>query len=85
MIVGLRPGIHSWLKFSPKTRAMAKSSYRGDSRGKMTCQRPRLRAETSTKTTMSGFHPDYDTTRSNSDLNIRNCCGNVRTRAFSSS
>ena len=45
---------------------MAKSSYRGDSRGKMTCQRPSLRAETSIKIWMSGLNPNYNTTPLNS-------------------
>ena len=50
---------------------MAKSSYRGDSRGKMTCQRPSLRAETSTKIWMSGLNPNYNTTPLHSARNSR--------------
>ena len=54
--VGLRrASILGW-SFIPNTRAMAKSSYRGDSRGKMTCQGQSLRAETSTKIWMSGLN-----------------------------
>ena len=78
VLVGLRPGIQSWLKFQPEDEGDAKSSYPGDSRGKMTCQCPSLRAETSTKIWMSGLNPNYNTTRPNSGLNLRNCCRNVR-------
>ena len=35
----------------------------------MTCQRPSLRAETSTKIWMNGLYPNYNTTRPNSALN----------------
>ena len=81
IFVGSRPGIYYWLKFQPlKTRAMAKSSYRGDSRSKMTCHCRSLRAETSTKIWMNGLNPNYNTTRPNSGLNIRNCCRKVRAR-----
>ena len=59
---------------------MAKSSYRGDSLGQMTCQRPSLRAKISTKIWTNGFNPNYNTTRPNSGLNLRNCCWNVRAR-----
>ena len=35
----------------------------------MTCQRPNLRAETSTKISMNALNPNYNTTRPNSGLN----------------
>ena len=57
---------------------MAKLSYRGDSRGKMTCHRLRLRTETSTTILMNGGNPNYNMTRPNFGLNLRNCCRNVR-------
>ena len=59
---------------------MTKSSYPGDRRGKITCQRPSLRAETSTKIWMNGLNPNYNTTRPNSGPNLGNCCRNVRAK-----
>ena len=40
---------------------------------KMTCQRPSLMAETSTKIWMTGLNPNYNTTCPNSALNFRKC------------
>ena len=83
----LRPGIHSWLKFYPFIcvsiscvtindlnfeKKMTKSSYRGNSLGEMTYQRPSLRAETNIW--MDGLNPNYNTTCQNFDVSLRNCC-----------
>ena len=76
MFVGLRPGIHSWLKLEPEDKSDVKVI-------KTTCQRPSLRAETSTKIWMDGLDPNYNMTRSNSGLNLRNCCRTVRAARFS--
>ena len=46
---------------------LAKSSYRGERRGKMTCQRPSLRADTPTKIWMNGLIPNHNTARPNSE------------------
>ena len=59
---------------------MAKSFYLGDSRCKMTFQRPSVRAETSTKIWMNGPNPNCNTAPPNSGLNLRNCCTHVRAR-----
>ena len=72
-----RASIPVWT-FSQRTKVLAKSSYWSDSRDMITCQRPRLRAETSTKIWMNGLNQKYNTTCPNSGLNLRNCCKNVR-------
>ena len=41
---------------------------------------PVSEAETLTKIWMNGLNPNYNTTRPNSGLNLRNCCRNVRAR-----
>ena len=48
--------------FGPRMRALAKVFYRGESRGKIPCQRPNLRAKTWHKIWMTGRNPNYDTT-----------------------
>ena len=48
--------------FGPRMRALAKVFYRGESRGKIPCQRPNPRAKTWHKIWMTGLNPNYDTT-----------------------
>ena len=48
--------------FGPRMKALAKVFYRGESRGKIPCQRPNPRAKTWHKIWMTGLNPNYDTT-----------------------
>ena len=47
--------------FGPRMRALVKVLCRGESRGKIPCQRPNPRAKTWHKIWMTGLHPNYDT------------------------
>ena len=47
--------------FGLRMRALAKVFYRGESRGKIPCQRPHPRAKTWHKIWMTGLNPNYDT------------------------
>ena len=47
--------------FGLRMRALAKVCYRGDSRGKIPCQRPNPRAKTWHKIWMTGLNPNYET------------------------
>ena len=47
--------------FGPRMRVLAKVFYRGESRGKIPCQRPNPRAKTRYKIWMTGLNPNYDT------------------------
>ena len=47
--------------FAPRMRALAKLFYRGESWGKLSCQRPNPRAKTWHKIWMTGLNPNYDT------------------------
>ena len=60
--------------FGPRMRALAKVFYRGESRGKITCQRPNPRAKTWHKIWMTGLNPNYDTTSIPSLRNSQNKC-----------
>ena len=51
--------------FGPRMRALAKVFYRGESRGKIPCQRPNPRA---------GLNPNYDTISIPSLQNSQNKC-----------
>ena len=61
-VCGIKTG-HSNLVscFDPRTRALAKVFYRGESRGKIPCQRLNHRAKTWHKIWMTGLNPNYDT------------------------
>ena len=48
--------------FGPRMKALAKVFYRGESRGKIPCQRPNPRAKTWHKIWMTGLNLNYDTT-----------------------
>ena len=60
--------------FGPRMRALAKVFYRGESRGKIPCQRPNPRAKTWHKIWMTGLNPNYDTTPISSLQNSQNKC-----------
>ena len=60
--------------FGPRMRALAKVFYRGESRGKIPCQRPNPRAKTWHKIWMTGLNPNYDTTPIPSLQNSQNKC-----------
>ena len=60
--------------FGPRMRALAKVFYRGESRGKIPCQRPNPRAKTWHKIWMTGLNPNYDTTSIPSHRNSQNKC-----------
>ena len=60
--------------FGPRMRALAKVFYRGESRGKIPCQRPNPRAKTWHKIWMTGLNPNYDTTAIHSLKNSQNKC-----------
>ena len=62
----------SW--FGPRMRALAKVFYRGESRGKIPCQRPNPRAKTWHKIWMAGLNPNYDTIPIPSLQNSQNKC-----------
>ena len=47
--------------FGTRMRALAKVFYRGESRGKIPCQRPNPRDKTWHKNWMNGLNPNYDT------------------------
>ena len=60
--------------FGPRMRALAKVFYRGESRGKIPCQRPNPRAKTWHKIWITGLNPNYDTTPIQSLQNSQNKC-----------
>ena len=60
--------------FVPRMRALAKVFYRGESRGKIPCQRSNTRAKTWHKIWMTGLNPNYDTTPIPSLQNSQNKC-----------
>ena len=60
--------------FGPRMGALAKVFYRGESRGKIPCQRPNPRAKTWHKIWMTGLNHNYDTTPSHSLKNSHNKC-----------
>ena len=60
--------------FGPRMRALAKVFYRGESRGKIPCQRPNPRAKTWHKIWMTGLNPNYDTTPIPSLQDSQNKC-----------
>ena len=60
--------------FGPRMRALAKVFYRGESRGKIPCQRPNPRAKTWHKIWMTSLNPNYDTTSIPSRQNSQNKC-----------
>ena len=60
------------LKFQPQDE--------GDGKVILPRRWPSLGAEPSTKIWMNGLNPNYNATRSNSGLNLRNCCRNVTAR-----
>ena len=67
--------VHSYHTYRIKTEhpflVEVSARRRGYRLGKMTCQRPSLRAETSTKIWMSGLNPNYNTTPLHSARNSR--------------
>ena len=64
--------------FGPRMRALAKVFYRGESRGKIPCQRPNSRAKTWHKIWITGLNPNYDTIPIPSLQNSQNKCQNPR-------
>ena len=60
--------------FGPRMKALAKVFYRGESRGKIPCQRPNPRAKTWHKIWMTGLNPNNDTTPIPSLQNSQNKC-----------
>ena len=60
--------------FGPRMRALPKVFYRGESRGKIPCQRPNPRAKTWHKIWMTGLNPNYDTIPIPSLQNSQNKC-----------
>ena len=60
--------------FGPRMRALAMVFYRGESRGKIPCQRPNPRAKTWHKIWMTGLNPTYDTIPIPSLQNSQNKC-----------
>ena len=60
--------------FGPRMRALSKVFYRGESRGKISCQRPNPRAKTWHKIWMTGLNPNYDTIPIPSLQNSQNKC-----------
>ena len=64
--------------FGPRVRALAKLFYRGESRGKIPCQRPNPRAKTWHNIWMTGLNPNYNTIPIPSLQNSQNKCQNPR-------
>ena len=78
--VGLKPGMYSLSTFQPQDKGDSQHTSRVDSWEKMSFQRPILRGQTSTKISMTGLKPNYNTTCPNHDLKVRNCHRNVGAR-----
>ena len=60
--------------FCPRMRALAEVFCRGESRGKIPCQRPNPRAKTWHMIWMTGLNPNYDTIPIPSLQNSQNKC-----------